>query len=72
MSINRKRKLDETNIETRDDHLQKRAKELCTREVKRAHELAEIVISKMTPAERRLSYSLFKFPLISSDISCNI
>jgi uncharacterized membrane protein len=67
MSYRGKRKLDESNLEGADDHIQKRANKCCENEVKRVTDMVEIAVSKMTPDERTLIYSLFQFPVISSN-----
>ena len=72
MLVNRKRKLDETNLEGKDDHMQKRAKELWEEEVKRSNDMFTVSINKMTPDERKLNASLFTFPILSADLNCNI
>lgn len=54
MSTNRKRKAEEANLEQANDQWQKRANDLCESEVKKAMEMVEVAINKMTPQERQL------------------
>ena len=67
-----KRSSEEANLEKADGKVQKKANELCQKEVAKTAEALNIAISKMTPQERELFTMLFKFPVISSNQQCQV